>query len=335
MSDKKIILTGDRPTGALHLGHYLGSLQNRVKLQNEYKQYVLIADAQALTDNFDNPEILNENMIEVALDYMACGLDPEVTTICVQSALPEIAELTMYYLNLVTVNRLNHNPTVKTEIKQKGFEKSLPAGFFMYPVSQAADITAFKAHLVPVGEDQRPMIEQTNEIVRNFNRIYKTETLVECDILIPEVGGRLQGIDGKAKMSKSLGNAIFLGDSQKQLKKKINKMFTDPNKIHVEDPGNIENHVPFAFLDIFDQDKEKLKELKAHYQKGGLGDGEIKVRLFEILNEKLTPIRTKREELAKDRGEILNILKKGTAAAREVTAKTLDDVKSSMGINYF
>lgn len=332
---KKRILTGDRPTGPLHLGHYVGSLQNRVLLQNEYEQFVLIADAQALTDNYDHPEILNENMIEVALDYMACGIDSDVTTICVQSQIPEIAELTMYYLNLVTVNRLNHNPTVKTEIKQKGFEKSLPAGFFMYPVSQAADITAFKAHLVPVGEDQRPMIEQTNEIVRNFNRIYKTETLVECDILVPEIGGRLVGIDGKAKMSKSLGNAIFIGDTEKQLKKKVNKMFTDPNKIHIEDPGNIDEHVPFAFLDIFDEDKDKLQELKDHYKKGGLGDGEIKLRLFEILNEKFGSFRTKREELAKDRGEVLNILKKGTLKAREVTAQTLSDAKQAMGINYF
>ncbi len=332
---KPIILTGDRPTGPLHLGHFVGSLQNRIKLQNEYQQFVLVADAQALTDNYDNPEILKENMIEVAMDYISCGIDPNITTICVQSALPEIAELTMYYLNLVTVNRLNHNPTVKTEIQQKGFEKSLPAGFFMYPVSQAADITAFKANLVPVGEDQKPMIEQTNEIVRNFNRIYKTETLVECEILVPEVGGRLMGIDGKAKMSKSLGNAIFLGDSQKQLKKKINKMFTDPNKIHVEDPGNIDQHVPFAVLDIFDEDKNKVQELKEHYKRGGLGDGEIKVRLFEILNEKLSPIRQRREELAKDKGEILNILKKGTESAREVTAQTLSEVKGAMGISYF
>lgn len=332
---KKRILTGDRPTGALHLGHYVGSLQNRVKLQNEYDQFVLIADAQALTDNWERPEILKENMIEVAMDYIACGIDPEITTICVQSALPEIAELTMYYLNLVTVNRLNHNPTVKTEIKQKGMEKSLPAGFFMYPVSQAADITAFKAHLVPVGEDQRPMIEQTNEIVRNFNRIYKTDTLVECDLLVPEIGGRLVGIDGKAKMSKSLSNAINMGDTEKQLKKKINKMFTDPKKIHLEDPGHLEEHVPFMFLDIFDEDKDTLQELKDHYQKGGLGDGTIKQRLFEILNEKLRPMREKREELAKDKGEILNILEKGTEKAREVTSKTLSDVKKSMSLNYF
>ncbi|MCY4645251.1 MAG: tryptophan--tRNA ligase [Bacteriovoracales bacterium] len=327
---KKIILTGDRPTGPLHLGHYVGSLENRLRLQNDYQTYILIADQQALTDHWKTPEILKENIIQVTLDYLAIGLDPALVTICVQSHLPAICELTMYYLNLVTVNQLHHNPTVKTEIREKGFEKSLPCGFFMYPVSQAADITAFKAHLVPVGEDQRPMIEQTNEIVRHFNRLYGQDTLVECELLVPKVGGRLVGLDGKAKMSKSLGNAIYLGDSEKQLKKKINKMFTDPKKIHLNDPGHLEGHVPFMYLDLFDSDKETLKNLKAHYERGGLGDGEIKKRLFDILNEKLSPIRQKREELSKDKGEILALLRKGTDKAKEVTEKTLDEVKSAM-----
>ena len=332
---RKVILTGDRPTGPLHLGHYIGSLRNRVELQNDYQTYILIADQQALTDHWKTPEILQENIIQVALDYLAAGIDPESTTLCVQSQLPEIAELTLYYLNLVTINRLQHNPTVKTEIREKGFEKSLPCGFFMYPVSQAADITAFKAHLVPVGEDQRPMIEQTNEIVRHFNRLYKKQVLVECELLVPKVGGRLVGIDGKSKMSKSLKNAIYLGDSEKELKKKINQMFTDPQKIHLDDPGHLQGHVPFMYLDIFDSDTEKLQELKDHYQRGGLGDGTIKQRLFQVLNEKLSPIREKRAQLAKDKGEILSLLKKGTQKAREVTAKTLDEVKSAMKLHYF
>ena len=249
---KKVILTGDRPTGSLHLGHYVGSLQNRVRLQNDYQTYILVADQQALTDHWETPEILRENIIEIMIDYMAVGLDLESTTICLQSQLPAISELTLYYLNLVTVNRLHHNPTVKTEIKERGFEKSLPCGFFVYPVCQAADITAFKADLVPVGEDQRPMIEQTNEIVRNFNRIYKQDVLVECDVLVPKLGGRLPGIDGKSKMSKSQGNAIYLGETEKQLKKKINKMFTDPQKVHIDDPGHLEGHIPFMYLDIFE-----------------------------------------------------------------------------------
>ena len=332
---KKIILTGDRPTGPLHLGHYVGSLCNRVQLQRDYQTYILIADQQALTDHWKTPEILQENIFQVMLDYLAVGIDPKVTTICLQSQLPAIAELTMYYLNLVTVNRLQHNPTVKTEIREKGLEKGLPCGFFMYPVSQAADITAFKAHLVPVGEDQRPMIEQTNEIVRHFNRLYGEGVLVECDILVPKEGGRLVGIDGKSKMSKSLGNAIDLGATEKQLRKKINSMFTDPQKIHIHDPGHLEGHVPFMYLDLFDPEKEKLEELKEHYQRGGLGDGTVKQRLFEVLNEKLAPIRQKRAELAEDRGEVLSLLKRGTELAREATGQTLGQVKSAMQLPSF
>ena len=333
--DKKVLLTGDRPTGPLHLGHYVGSLKNRILLQHDYQSYILIADQQALTDHWQTPEVLQDNIIEITLDYLAAGLDPSLATICVQSQLPALPELTLYYLNLVTVNQLHHNPTVKTEIKERGFEKSLPCGFFIYPVSQAADITAFKANLVPVGQDQRPMIEQTNDIVRNFNRLYGQQTLVECDVLVPKVGGRLVGLDGKSKMSKSLGNAIYLGDTEKQLKKKINKMFTDPQKIHLQDPGHLEGHVPFAYLDIFDTNTQKRQELKDHYQKGGLGDGTVKNYLFEVLNEFLSPLRQKRKELAKDKGEILSILKKGTHKAREVTEKTLDQVKSAMKLSRF
>ena len=329
----KIILTGDRPTGALHLGHYIGSLKNRVQLQDEYQSYILIADQQALTDNWKNPAILKENIFEIMLDYLAVGIDPNRATICLQSQLPVISELTLYYLNLVTVNRLQHNPTIKTEIKERGFEKSLPCGFFMYPVNQAADITAFKAHLVPAGEDQKPMIEQTNEIVRNFNRIYKCEVLVECEILSPKgQGGRLTGTDGKSKMSKSLGNAIYLGDSEKQLKKKINSMYTDPLKIHIDDHGHIEDHAPFMYLDLFcpDSQKHEIEELKLQYQQGGLGDGTVKSKLFEILNEKLAPIRERRKEFAQDRSEVLKVLQKGTQKAQEVTQKTLEQVKKAM-----
>ena len=328
----KVILTGDRPTGPLHIGHYVGSLKNRVHLQGEYDTYILIADQQALTDHWKTPGILRENIFQVMLDYLAVGMDPNSVTICLQSCLPALSELTLYYLNLVSVNRLQHNPTVKTEIREKGFEKSLPCGFFIYPVSQAADITAFKANLVPVGEDQKPMIEQTNEIVRNFNRIYGQDILVECDLLVPQQGGRLLGIDGKSKMSKSLENAIYLGDNEKTLKKKINKMFTDPLKIHVNDPGHVHGHIPFTYLDIFDPDKNKLEGLKEHYQKGGLGDGAIKQRLFEVLNEELAPIRKRREELSRNKADVLSLLKKGTEQAREVTEKTLDQVKRAMKI---
>ena len=331
---KKVILTGDRPTGPLHLGHYAGSLRNRIRLQKQYQTYILIADQQALTDHWKTPEILRENIIQVVLDYLAVGLDPQEVTICLQSQLPALSELTMYYLNLVSVNRLNHNPTVKTEIREKGFEKSLPCGFLMYPISQAADITGFKAHLVPVGEDQRPMIEQTNEIVRHFNTLYKTKTLVECDLLVPEQGGRLVGLDGQSKMSKSLNNAIYLGDTEKQLKKKINQMFTDPQKIHLDDPGHIEAHVPFIYLDLFDPRSEKVAELKEHYRKGGLGDGTVKERLFEVLNEKLTPIREKREELGQRKDDVVTIIREGSKKAQKITDQTLQEVKEAMKIKW-
>ncbi len=330
---QKIILTGDRPTGPLHLGHYVGSLENRIKLQNEYKQYILIADMQALTDNAEHPEKIRENLLEVALDYLAVGIDPKVSTICVQSMIPELSELTMYYLNLVTVNHLERNPTVKDEIKQRGFEKHLPSGFFMYPVSQAADITAFKANLVPVGADQAPMIEQTNDIVRKFNRVYKSDVLVECEALIPEIK-RLPGIDGKAKMSKSLGNVISLKDSSDELWKAVRSMYTDPDHIKVEDPGKIEGNIVFTYLDIFGDDKAKVQELKDHYQKGGLGDMVVKKYLNEVMENFLAPIRARREEFAKDKGEVLNILNKGTEQARELTAQTLSEVKQAIGIDY-
>jgi len=331
--EKKRILTGDRPTGKLHLGHYIGSLSNRVKMQDDYEQYILIADQQALTDNYDNPEKIRENVVEVAMDYLAAGIDPEKTTICIQSQLPEIAELTMYYMNLVTVARLKRNPTVKSEIQQKGFGESLPAGFFNYPVSQAADITAFMGQVVPVGEDQKPMIEQTNEVVRKFNSIYG-ETLVECEAIIPKVG-RLCGIDGSSKMSKSLGNGINISDDYETLKKKVFSMYTDPDHIRVEDPGKVEGNVVFTYLDAFGKDKEKIKEMKDHYKKGGLGDMVTKRYLLEVLDEMLTPIREKRKYYEDNKDEVLKILEEGTKRARVVTAETLDKVKDAMGINYF
>ncbi len=345
---KKVILTGDRPTGALHIGHYVGSLKNRVKLQNEGnydEMYVFIADAQALTDNFDNPKKVKDNILEVALDYLAVGLDPEKVTIFIQSEIPELTELTFYYMNLVTVSRLYRNPTVKSEIEQKGFEESIPAGFLTYPVSQAADITAFKASIVPVGEDQAPMIEQTREIVRKFNRIYK-EVLVEPEAKIPENKNesRLIGTDGNAKMSKSLGNCIYLKDSEETLRNKVFGMYTDPNHIKITDPGKIEGNVVFTYLDVFCKsdsfskylpEYNNLDELKAHYQKGGLGDVKIKKFLFEILNEELKPIRERRELLAKDPEKIKEILHFGTTKAREVAKETLKEVKKAMGLNYF
>lgn len=334
MAKKKIILTGDRPTGPLHLGHYVGSLQNRVKLQNEYEQFILIADMQALTDNAAHPEKLYQNIIEVTLDYLAVGIDPTINTICIQSQIPAISELTMYYLNLVTTARLERNPTVKEEIKQKEFGSSIPAGFLTYPVSQAADITAFKANLVPVGKDQLPMIEQTNEIVRKFNGLYDS-VLVETKALIPETGHRLPGTDGKAKMSKSLGNAIFLSDPENVIQKKVMGMYTDPNHLKVKDPGKIEGNPVFDYLNIFDQDKKSLEKMKAHYKKGGLGDVIVKKHLNEILQNLLKPIRTRRAEFAKNKDHILKILKEGTAKAREKTEKTLDDVKKAMKIDYF
>jgi tryptophanyl-tRNA synthetase len=296
---KKRILTGDRPTGKLHLGHYIGSLQNRVKLQHEFEQYIMIADVQALTDNFENPGKITENVFEVAKDYLSIGIDPEITTILIQSQIPEIAELTVYYLNLVTLGRLERNPTVKREIQQKGYDDSIPAGFFCYPVSQAADITIFQAEVVPVGDDQVPMIEQTNEIVRRFNRIYNSEVLKECKAVLSK-SSRLVGIDGKAKASKSLGNAIFLSDSADEIKRKIFQMYTDPDHIKVSDPGKIEGNVVFTYLDAFHPNSEEVQELKLHYERGGLGDTTIKNILNDVLQEFLLPIREKRQTYTKD-----------------------------------
>lgn len=345
----KIILTGDRPTGRLHIGHYAGSLKRRVELQNsgEYdKIFIMIADAQALTDNADNPEKIRQNIIEVALDYLSAGLDPAKSTLLIQSQIPELTELTFYYSNLVTVSRLQRNPTVKAEIQLRDFETSIPVGFFTYPISQAADITAFKATTVPVGEDQLPMIEQTKEIVHSFNRIYG-ETLVEPEVLLPDNKAclRLPGIDGRAKMSKSLGNCIYLAESEAEVKDKImKKMFTDPGHIRVEDPGKIEGNVVFAYLDAFAKpehfaeylpDYADLDELKAHYMRGGLGDVKVKKFLVNVMNEEFAPVRARRKEYEKDIAYVYEVLKKGSETARETAAKTLDDVKNSMKINYF
>jgi tryptophanyl-tRNA synthetase len=329
----KTILTGDRPTGPLHVGHYVGSLKNRVQLQHQYRTFVLVADMQALTDNADNPEKVRQNVTEVALDYLAVGLDPKVATFCVQSMLPELAELAMYYLNLVTVARLQRNPTVKEEMRQKDLEAQVPAGFLCYPVSQAADITAFKAHLVPVGEDQKPMIEQTVEIVRSFNRIYG-EVLVEPEALIPPIA-RLPGTDGQAKMGKSLGNAIYLSDPADVVAKKVKGMFTDPKHLRVEDPGTVEGNPVFTYLDAFDPDKEKVQELKDHYRRGGLGDTVVKRRLAEVLEAFLGPIRKRREDHAKDPAEVMRLLKEGTDKAREVTSTTLAAVRKAMRLDYW
>lgn len=331
---KHIILTGDRPTGPLHLGHYVGSLRQRVELQRKHKQFVIIADAQALTDNAENPEKVRKNILEVALDYLAVGIDPKATTIFIQSLVPELTELTMYYLNLVTVSRLQRNPTVKDEIKQRGFGTSIPAGFLAYPVSQAADITAFKADLVPVGEDQLPMIEQTNEIVRSFNRIYQCSVLVEAKALLSNVS-RLPGTDGKGKMSKSLGNVISLSDSADEVRQKVKMMFTDPNHLRVDDPGTVEGNPVFAYLDAFDLDKKALETMKDHYRRGGLGDGKVKQRLLEVLSAELDPIRARREKLAKDPDAVMYILKEGTEVARKVATDTLDEVRKAMHIDYF
>jgi tryptophanyl-tRNA synthetase len=336
ITSKDVVLTGDRPTGPLHLGHYVGSLCSRVQLQHEVgKQYVMIADVQALTDNYDNPGKVRENVLEVMADYLAVGIDPAKTTIFIQSMIPEIAELTLFYLNLVTVARLQRNPTVKTEIKQKGFNQSIPAGFFMYPVSQAADITIVKGTVVPVGKDQLPMIEQTNEIVRSFNRLYKTDLFPEPKALVSLTKrGRLSGLDGKAKMSKSLNNAIYLGESEDDLRKHVMSMFTDPDHLRVSDPGKIEGNTVFEYLDIFDVGSEKVKEFKEHYQRGGLGDVILKKYLFEILNEKFTPIRERRAELISDKQELLNILLKGTDKTREIAAQTMKEVKSALCLDY-
>ena len=345
---KDIILTGDRPTGKLHLGHYVGSLKRRVLMQNsgEFdKIFIMVADAQALTDNADDINKVRNNISEVALDYLSCGLDPNKSTIFIQSMIPELCELTFYYMNLVTVSRLQRNPTVKNEIQLRGFKQSIPTGFFTYPISQAADITAFKASVVPVGEDQLPMIEQTREIVRSFNSLYK-EVLVEPQAVLPEneLCARLPGLDGAAKMSKSLGNCIYISDSEKDIKKKVQSMFTDPTHLRVEDPGHTEGNAVFTYLDAFSKDEHfseflpqyaNLDELKAHYRRGGLGDGTVKKFLNEILQNELRPIRERREEFAKDLGEVFNMLKKGSEVAQSVAAQTLDEVKSAMGINYF
>lgn len=329
-----VILTGDRPTGPLHLGHFVGSLRNRVAYQHDYRQFIMLADAQALTDNMDDTGKVHRNVVEVALDYLAVGIDPAKSTILIQSQIPELAELTFYYLNMVTVARLERNPTVKEEIRLRGFERDIPAGFLTYPASQAADITAFKAALVPVGEDQIPMIEQTNEITRRFNRIAKQDILVECKALVPEIG-RLPGIDGRAKMSKSLGNTINLGASPAEISAAVKQVYTDPLHLRVADPGHLEGNVAFIYLDAFDPEREALAEMKAHYVRGGLGDSIVKKRLELVLQELLAPIRARREELAKDRGYILQMLKEGTATAREVAARTADEVKSALGLNYF
>lgn len=344
----KIILTGDRPTGRLHVGHYVGSLRRRVELQNsgEFdKIFIMIADAQALTDNAENPEKVRQNIIEVALDYLSCGLDPEKSTLLIQSQIPELTELTFYYMNLVTVSRLQRNPTVKSEIQMRNFEASIPVGFFTYPISQAADITAFKATTVPVGEDQLPMLEQTKEIVRKFNSIYG-DTLVEPDILLPDNKAclRLPGTDGKAKMSKSLNNCIYLSDPEEEVRKKVMSMFTDPNHLQVSDPGQVEGNPVFIYLDAFCKDDmfaeylpeySCLQELKDHYTRGGLGDVKVKKFLNNVLQEQLSPIRTRRKEWEQRIPDIYEILHKGSMEAEEVAAKTLDDVKKSMKINYF
>lgn len=345
---EKIILTGDRPTGRLHVGHYVGSLRRRVELQNsgEFdKIFIMIADAQALTDNFENPEKVRQNIIEVALDYLSVGLDPSKCHLFIQSQIAELTELCFYYMNLVTVSRLQRNPTVKTEIQMRNFETSIPVGFFTYPISQAADITAFKATTVPVGEDQLPMIEQTREIVRKFNQIYD-EVLVEPDVLLPDNAAclRLPGTDGKAKMSKSLGNCIYLADSAEEVKKKIMGMYTDPLHIQVSDPGHVEGNTVFTYLDAFSKpehfekylpDYANLDELKAHYTRGGLGDVKIKKFLNNVLQEELEPIRQRRAEFEKDIPAVYEILRKGTEAAREMAAKTLAEVKAAMKIDYF
>ena len=345
---QKIILTGDRPTGRLHVGHYAGSLKERVELQNSgqfEKVFIMIADAQALTDNAEHPEKVHENVLEVALDYLACGIDPEKSTIFIQSAVPQLTELTAYYMNLVTVSRVQRNPTVKTEIKMRNFEASIPVGFFVYPISQAADITAFRATAVPVGEDQLPMLEQCKEIVNKFNSVYG-ETLTEPEIILPSNKAclRLPGIDGKAKMSKSLGNCIYLSDEADVIKKKIMSMFTDPNHVRVEDPGKVEGNPVFIYLDAFSRPEHfaeflpeyaSLDELKAHYQRGGLGDVKVKKFLNNVMQAELAPIRERRHMWEQRLDEVKMILKQGSETARAAAAETLHDVRAAMQINYF
>lgn len=329
---QKRILTGDRPTGPLHLGHYVGSLQNRVKLQDEYETYVLIADVQALTDNFEHPEKLEANIMEVALDYLAVGLDPNKVKIVVQSMVPELTELTIYFLNLVTTATLERNPTLKAEIQQKNFTKGLPVGFYTYPISQAADITIFKAHLVPVGDDQLPMIEQTREIVRRFNRLYD-KVLIEPRAMVGEVA-RLPGTDGGAKMSKTIGNCIYLGDSPEQVRKRVMSMFTDPTRIHPTDPGHVEGNPVFTYHDAFNPDKAEVEELKERYIKGTVGDVEVKERLFKALNEFLDPIRTRRAEFGERRDDVRDIVLEGTRKGRALAQETMEEVRRAMKISY-
>ncbi|KAA8731171.1 tryptophan--tRNA ligase [Acinetobacter qingfengensis] len=332
--ERPIILTGDRPTGQLHLGHFVGSLRTRVGLQDSHQQYILLADTQALTDNADNVEKVQRNIFQVALDYLAVGIDPSKTTICVQSCLPALFELTSYYMNFVTVARLERNPTIKSEIQMRGFERDIPAGFLCYPVSQAADITAFKATVVPVGEDQIPMIEQTNELIRRVNRQIGQDILPECKALLSNVG-RLPGFDGKAKMSKSLGNTIVLDASDKDIKKAVNAMYTDPNHLRIEDPGQVEGNIVFTYLDAFDPDKEEVEALKAYYRRGGLGDGTVKKRLEGVLKDLIAPIRERRNELAKDPGYVMDVLREGTEQSRRLTQQTLEEVKAGLGLFRF
>ena len=344
---EKIILTGDRPTGKLHLGHYVGSIKKRLEMQDKEfkKMYVMIADSQALTDNFSNPEKIRDSIKEIILDYLACGINPEKVTIFIQSMIPELTEYTFYFLNLVTLSRLERNPTVKSELAQKDFNNTIPVGFLCYPVSQAADITLFKANLVPVGVDQLPMLEQTNEIVRKFNSLYG-KTLVECEGVLPdnENSFRLPAIDGKSKMSKSLGNCIYLSDDSKTVYEKVMKMYTDPNHINISDPGKIEGNVVFTYLEVFAKDEDfkkylpefkNLEELKQAYQKGGVGDVKIKKFLYNILEELLTPIRIKRQELENNMDYVYEVLKKGTKEAQEVAKENMKEFKKAMKINYF
>lgn len=336
---KQVVLTGDRPTGKLHLGHYIGSLKRRLELQksDSYRSFVMIADMQALTDNAHDPDKIRRSLVEVALDYLSVGLDPAVTTIFVQSQIPALSELTMYYMNLVSISRVERNPTVKTEIKQKTFSGGVPAGFVVYPISQAADITAFKAKFVPVGVDQLPMIEQAREIVRSFNTTYQTDCLVEPEAIVPkdDLSGRLPGTDGNAKMSKSLGNGIYLSDDQDTVRRKVMSMYTDPGHIHVNDPGKVDGNTVFQYLDVFGEDKRHIAELKERYRAGGLGDVTVKQYLFEVLDELLSPIRQRRRELAGDLPAVYRVLLEGSGRANAAAEQTLAEVRQAIGVNYF
>lgn len=331
---KKVILTGERPTGPLHLGHYVGSLQNRLKLQNDYDMFIMSADVQALTDNFDNPQKIKNNVFEVIIDNLSVGIDPKITKLFIQSQVPELMELTTYYMNLVTVSRLERNPTIKTEIAQKGFEDSVPAGFLCYPVSQASDITAFGAEVVPVGDDQLPLLEQTNEIVRRFNRIYNTNILKECKAYLSTCS-RLVGTDGNAKMSKSLGNTIYLKDEPDVIRQKVMSMYTDPNHIKIEDPGKVEGNTVFAYLDVFDGNKEEIEELKNQYRKGGLGDVKLKRRLIDDLVSLLEPFQKVRREYENNMDEVYKIVKNSNEIARAKASETLKKVREAIGVDYF